>query len=151
MAGLGRLRASHLPPIPETRPYTHRRATTSIPLAATSKPQRTSKTSQKLVVLPSDVQVQPLPPSREPQVDGGEGPSGLSGDHRSEGERMSKEQRQRSGYKRLTAYCIAESFRMKLLTAFLKREHGVAPRVFDEAVYAVSVAVFVPSMQLNMC
>ncbi|QRV90714.1 Sad1-interacting factor 3 [Ceratobasidium sp. AG-Ba] len=26
---------------------------------------------------------------------------------------------------------------MKLLSAFLKREHGVAPRVFDEAVYAV--------------
>ncbi|KAF8680086.1 hypothetical protein RHS04_04080 [Rhizoctonia solani] len=137
MAGLGRLRASHLPPIPETRAYTPRRSTTSIPLAAASKPQRTSKTSQKLVVLPSDVQVQPLPPSREPQADGREGPSGLGNDHRSEGERMGKEQRQRAGYKRLTAYCIAESFRMKLLTAFLKREHGVAPRVFDEAVYAV--------------
>ncbi|CAE6423574.1 unnamed protein product [Rhizoctonia solani] len=137
MAGLGRLRASHLPPIPETRAYTPRRATTTLPLAATHKPQRTSKTSQKLVVLPSDVQVQPLPHTREFPGDGGEGPSTLGGELRSEGERMSKEQRQRGGYRRLTAYCIADSFRMKLLTAFLKREHGVAPRVVDEAVYAV--------------
>ncbi|CAE6523184.1 unnamed protein product [Rhizoctonia solani] len=137
MAGLSRLRASHLPPIPETRAYTPRRATTTLPLAAASKPQRTSKTSQKLVVLPSDVQVQPLPPrARESPVEG-EGPSTSSGEQRSEGERMGKEQRQRAGYKRLTAYCIADALRMKLLTAFLKREHGVAPRVFDEAVYAV--------------
>ncbi|CUA73786.1 Sad1-interacting factor 3 [Schizosaccharomyces pombe 972h-] [Rhizoctonia solani] len=137
MAGLGRLRASHLPPIPETRAYTPRRPTTSLPLPAASKPQRTSKTSQKLVVLPSDVQVQPLPRTRESPVDGGEGPSTLGGELRSEGERMSKEQRQRAGYRRLTAYCVADAFRMKLLSAFLKREHGVAPRVFDEAVYAV--------------
>lgn len=137
MAGLGRLRASNLPPIPETRAYAPRRPTTSLPLPAASKPQRTSKTSQKLVVLPSAIQVQPLPRALEPPADG-EGPSTSAGEHRSEGERMSKEQRQRSGYKRLTAYCIAEAFRMKLLTAFLKREHGVAPRVFDEAVYAVS-------------
>ncbi|CAE6470274.1 unnamed protein product [Rhizoctonia solani] len=136
MAGLSRLRASHLPPIPETRAYTPRRATTALPLASAMKPQRTSKTSQKLVVLPSDVQVQPLPPSREPLTDG-EGPSTFDGHHRSEGERMGKEQRQRAGYKRLTAYCVADAFRMKLLSAFLKREHGVAPRVFDEAVYAV--------------
>lgn len=135
MAGLGRLRVSHLPPIPETKAYAPRRPTTSLPLAAAAKPQRTSKTSQKLVVLPSAVQIQPLPRSRESPVDGE--PSTSGGEHRSEGERMSKEQRQRAGYRRLTAYCVAEGFRMKLLSAFLKREHGVAPRVFDEAVYAV--------------
>jgi uncharacterized Rmd1/YagE family protein len=143
MAGLGRLRVSHLPPIPETRAYTPRRPTTSLPLSAGSKPQRTSKTSQKLVVLPSAVQIQPLPPSREPLADG-EGPSSSTGEGRSEGERMSKEQRQRSGCRRLTAYCVAEGFRMKLLSAFLKREHGVAPRVFDEAVYAVSTIILFP-------
>jgi hypothetical protein len=27
---------------------------------------------------------------------------------------------------------------MKLLASFLKREHNVAPRVFDEAMYVVS-------------
>ncbi len=51
---------------------------------------------------------------------------------------MGKEERERQGYPRLTAYCIAEGFRSKALAAFLKREHGVHPRVFDEAIYAVS-------------
>ena len=31
------------------------------------------------------------------------------------------------------------SFKMKLLASFLKREHNVTPRVFDEALYAVSI------------
>ena len=51
---------------------------------------------------------------------------------------MGKEERENEGYPRLTAYCIAEGFRSKALAAFLKREHGVNPRVFDEAIYAVS-------------
>jgi len=147
MAGLGRLRVSHLPSIPETKAYTPRRPTTSLPLAAAAKPQRTSKTSQKLVVLPSAVQIQPLPRSLETPADGE--PS-TSGDHRSEGERMSKEQRQRAGYRRLTAHCIAEGFRMKLLSAFLKREHGVAPRVFDEAIYAVYHLPLLPGYGQNV-
>jgi uncharacterized Rmd1/YagE family protein len=38
----------------------------------------------------------------------------------------------------LTAYATAEGYRMKLLQAFLKREHGCGVvRVFDDAVYAV--------------
>jgi uncharacterized Rmd1/YagE family protein len=56
---------------------------------------------------------------------------------------MSKEQRKRAGYKRIAAYCIAEGLRMKLLATFLKREHNVTPRVFDEAMYVVSL-VFSP-------
>jgi uncharacterized Rmd1/YagE family protein len=42
-----------------------------------------------------------------------------------------------AGYKRITAYCIARSFKTKLLASFLKREHNVSPRIFDEALYAV--------------
>jgi uncharacterized Rmd1/YagE family protein len=57
---------------------------------------------------------------------------------KSEAERMSKAQRKEAKFQRITAYCIAESFRMKLLASFLKREHNVAPRVFDEAMYVVS-------------
>ena len=47
---------------------------------------------------------------------------------------MSKEQRKRAGLRRLTAYCVAGGFSMKL---FLRREHNVVPRVFD-ALYTVS-------------
>jgi uncharacterized Rmd1/YagE family protein len=59
-------------------------------------------------------------------------------EYKSQAERMSKLQRKEAGYKRITAYCVAESFKMKLLSPFLKREHNVFPRVFDEALYVVS-------------
>lgn len=113
--------------------------------------QRTTKTSQKLVVLPSEPQTAPLPEELRPgrADDDDLGPPRASGplpypkhnEHRSEGERMTKEERQRAGYRRLTAYCVAEGFRLKLLVAYLKREHGVSPRVFDEAVYTVSIII----------
>lgn len=51
---------------------------------------------------------------------------------------MGKEQRKKAGFNRLTAYCVAESFNMKLLASFLRREHNVVPRVFDNALYTVS-------------
>ena len=97
---------------------------------AAPKLSRTSKTSQRHVVLPSEPQTRPLPD---------EVPEGVipTYDVRSEGERMSKEERQRAGYSRMTAYSVAEGIRMKHLSAFLKREHAVVPRVFDEAIYAV--------------
>jgi uncharacterized Rmd1/YagE family protein len=50
---------------------------------------------------------------------------------------MSKEERKKNGFKRITAYCVAEELKMKLLAPFLKREHNVLPRVFDEALYVM--------------
>jgi uncharacterized Rmd1/YagE family protein len=101
------------------------------------KAQRTSKTSQKLVVLPSAVQTKPLPPDADEDLTLGHETDGVR-DFKSEAERMSKTQRKEAKFKRITAYCVADSFRMKLLASFLKREHNVAPRVFDEAMYVVS-------------
>lgn len=114
------------------------------------KSQRTSKTSTKLVVLPSEPQTKPLP--GELVDESSETLITRKGalDYKSEGERMSKTERQRAGYKRLAAYCVSESFRMKLLAAFLKREHNVAPRVFDEALYVVSVHTLL-TMLLKGC
>ncbi|KAL0960063.1 hypothetical protein HGRIS_011711 [Hohenbuehelia grisea] len=112
----------------------------SVPGLAAGAPgaHRTSKTSQKLVVLPSAVQTKPLPGNDEddPTFGGYETDAGIR-EHKSEAEKMNKGQRERMGYKRITAYCVAESFKMKLLASFLKREHNVAPRVFDEAVYCM--------------
>ena len=104
-----------------------------------AKAQRTSKTSTKLVVLPSEPQTKPLPGELEDVESTTLITQKGRSDLKSEGERMSKTERNRAGYKRLTAYCVAESFRMKLLAAFLKREHNVQPRVFDEALYVVSL------------
>jgi uncharacterized Rmd1/YagE family protein len=64
---------------------------------------------------------------------------GGSSDERSDAEKMTKRERQENGLSRLTAYGTAEAYRLKLLQAFLKREHGVGVvRVFDDCVYAVS-------------
>ena len=107
-------------------------------VAGQKQAQRTSKTTQKLVVLPSEPQTKPLPEDDESIQHGYETDRGVR-DVKSEGERMSKEQREKAGYKRMTAYCVSEGFKMKLLTGFLKREHNVQLRVFDEAVYVVSI------------
>lgn len=55
---------------------------------------------------------------------------------------MNKEQRKKAGFKRITTYCVAESFKMKLLASFLRREHNVMPRVFDDALYVVSTLLY---------
>ncbi|KAI9451639.1 hypothetical protein F5148DRAFT_1152419 [Russula earlei] len=56
-------------------------------------------------------------------------------EHRSTTERMTKAERRRAGCRRITAYWLADGFRMNLLANFLKREHNVVPRSFDEALY----------------
>jgi len=121
---------------------------TTKPSASVLKPSpgavknlRTSKTSQKLVVLPSAPQTKPLPEEDEPH--GYETDAGVIKERKNEGERMNKEERKKAGFQRLTAYCVAESFNMKLLASFLRREHNVVPRVFDDALYAVSRHEFI--------
>lgn len=62
-----------------------------------------------------------------------------NGDERSDAEKMTKREREEARLPRLTAYTTADSYRLKFLQAFLKREHGVGVvRVFDDCVYAVS-------------
>lgn len=116
----------------------------SVPgLTSEKKAQRTSKTTQKLVVLPSAPQTKPLVAEEENDLTLGHEIDGGIREYKSAPERMTKDQRKLAGYKRITAYCIAESFKMKLLSTFLKREHNVSPRIFDEALYAVGALLFV--------
>ena len=58
-------------------------------------------------------------------------------ERKSSAERMSKAERRRAGFRRITAYGVAEGVRIKLLSSFLRREHNVLPRVYDNALYAV--------------
>ncbi|KAK7678141.1 hypothetical protein QCA50_018934 [Cerrena zonata] len=106
--------------------------------AGAPKVQRTSKTQQKLVFLPTAPQTKPLPEEDEGELlhHGFETDTGVR-DIKSEGERMNKEQRKKAGYKRITAYCVAEGFKMKVMSSFFKREHNVQPRMFDEAMYVM--------------
>ncbi|GJE96559.1 DUF155-domain-containing protein [Phanerochaete sordida] len=105
------------------------------PVTGAPKAQRTSKTTQKLVLLPSAPQTKPLLADDDEELQHGYETDRGVRDIKSEGERMSKVEREKAGYKRMTAYCVAEGFKMKLLASFLKREHNAQPRVFDEAMY----------------
>ena len=105
------------------------------PVTGGPKTLRTSKTTQKLVVLPSEPQTRP--PLDEDEPHEYETDTGIR-ERKSEGERMNKEERKKAGFRRITAYCVAESFKMKILASFLRREHNVVPRVFDDALYVVS-------------
>ena len=111
------------------------------PVIGVAKAQRTSKTTQKLVLLPSAPQTKPLLADDDEELQHGYETDRGVRDVKSQGERMSKMDRQKAGYKRMTAFCVAEGFKMKLLASFLKREHNVQPRVFDEAMYVVRIFV----------
>nr|XP_019009802.1 cytoplasmic protein [Kwoniella pini CBS 10737]OCF48583.1 cytoplasmic protein [Kwoniella pini CBS 10737] len=127
-----------------------------------SLPSRTSKTTEKHVLLPEDPQLAPLPKSpmgsqinllipppksiresRQPYYQQHPSSSSTinisnSSDERNEAEKMTKREREENKLPRLTAYATADGYRLKLLQAFLKREHGVGVvRVFDDCVYAV--------------
>lgn len=102
-------------------------------------PSRTTKTSQKLVLLPDndlapdEVPLQataPLDPAIDPQLT-----KSVLQPH-TEAERMTKSEREQAGMLRVTSYAIADSLRIKYLMAFLRREHQVQPRLYDEALYA---------------
>ena len=107
-------------------------------LTSGPKSQRSSKTTHKLVELPSAPQTRPLLANIEDDLTLGYDVDGGVREYKSQAERMSKDQRKQAGFKRITAYCVAESFKMKNLSSFLKREHNVSPRAFDEALYVVS-------------
>jgi len=115
------------------------------PVSGLPKAQISSKTTQKLVVLPSEPQTKPLPPPEEEDdgLHGYETDRGVR-DYKSAGERMTKVQREKAGFKRITAYCVADEFKMKLLATYLKREHNVQPRVFDEAMYLIYYLPLLP-------
>ncbi|KAN0084336.1 putative ACR, YagE family COG1723 domain containing protein [Tylopilus felleus] len=142
------------PPQPRIPSHAHPQSTLK-PKPATAvngKPLRTSKTTEKLVFLPSAPQTRPLlvspgvgyPGAPEEDVLGYETDAGLVREHKSAAERMSKAQREKAGYNRITAYCVAEGTKMKLLAGFLKREHNVHPRVFDEAMYVMYYLPLLP-------
>ncbi|CAG8579506.1 10891_t:CDS:2 [Paraglomus occultum] len=103
-------------------------------------PLRTTKTSQKLVLLPEQAdkvssdaaatreeEVEPQSPLvMRPSVDTW---------GRTDAERMSKEARQ-SRCPRVTAYCTADGYYLNRLMKFLRKEHNVHPRLYDECLYA---------------
>jgi uncharacterized Rmd1/YagE family protein len=85
-------------------------------------PSRTSKTSEKLVLIPEE--------NREYVSSNG----ALVQTARSKAERMSKEKRGRR-LSRVTAYLVSDVFNLKETSKFLRETHDILPRVYDEVLY----------------
>ncbi|CAB4435699.1 unnamed protein product [Rhizophagus irregularis] len=88
-----------------------------------TQPLRTTKTSQKLVLLPEE---EIIPASNDE----------ASEDEMPVAERLTKEVRDNKHYPRVTAYCIAEGFYLGILMEFLRKEHNVQPKFYDECLYS---------------
>lgn len=99
-------------------------------------PIRTSKTSQKLVLIPEDGSV---PPTRG-ALERREQPTFVK---RNPTERIPKSSRDHR-LSRITAYNLAEGFNLKLLSKFLKSTHEVKPRLYDECLYIAYTLPLLP-------
>ncbi|PWN26926.1 DUF155-domain-containing protein, partial [Jaminaea rosea] len=99
----------------------------------TEKPVRTTKVSGKHVVLPSESQLAPLP------AEGDEEEAERPAYHTFE--RMAPNARTHTALPRLTSYAVGTDLHIPTLNGFLRREHGVRPRLYDECAY---VAYFKP-------
>ncbi|EDK47314.1 conserved hypothetical protein [Lodderomyces elongisporus NRRL YB-4239] len=150
-----------LPPIASSSGYAgpeSRRNIRSIPKLTQSLPARTSKTSQKLVLIPDRQQNgsstppqlhSPSSSSSSPSSTGGAGAHlpemgpGHSASEpvdllaqimRSRAELMPKEMRAQE-FSRMTAYFICEEIDLPSVAKFLRKNHEVKPRLYDEALY----------------
>lgn len=77
-------------------------------------PQRTTKLTQKLVLLPGEDLYQP-------------------DEAQTEAEKLSKQDR--SFLPRVTSYCLAESFKLEEISKYITHSHGVATKQYDECLY----------------
>ncbi|WBW73852.1 mitochondrial protein [Schizosaccharomyces osmophilus] len=96
-------------------------------------PQRTTKTSQKLVLLPEDHAVNSF--EEDPSVYEDMVP--LSSYNMIKSENLSKDKREELGFPRATAYSICDAFQLPKVKHFLRTYHKVRPRKYDETLYAV--------------
>lgn len=114
-------------------------------------PQRTSKTSEKLVLLPDKtkrVRYDDDEPSDDDAASMGAPafapmpipPPSRAVPKRSMAEKLPKEKRTEK-LARVTAYCMGEEYRLKAVSDFLADGHAVQTRTYDEALYA---AYFLP-------
>ena len=137
------------PPVARTqsgRPAAPRLAGRSIPPHI---PGRTTKFSEKLVLLPETAQADDEAEEEEEEADYAE-----DNDHspvrddeeflrktgaikgKSYAERLPKSRRA-DKLARVTAYCTAQSYRLKATAAFLRDHHGAQTKLYDDCLYAV--------------
>lgn len=138
--------ASH-PTSPQHRPMSpladgyNRHTIRSIPKLSQSLPSRTSKTSQKLVLIPEQQRYNSPPPPLPQQTQ--ISPELQTQINRSRAELMAKEDRAHE-FNRMTAYFICEQFNILAVSKFLAQNHEVKPRLYDEALFVPYLLPLLP-------
>ncbi|CCH61083.1 hypothetical protein TBLA_0E00210 [Henningerozyma blattae CBS 6284] len=102
----------------------------------TPLPPRTSKTSQKLVLIPEE------PDSRSNSLGRPRSTSSLRAYPR--GDRSRYGIKAKARLPRLTAYHLSEGLNLKLMSKFLKKYHEVSPRLYDECLYVAYTLPLLP-------
>lgn len=107
-------------------------------------PARTSKTSEKLVLLPESVdggdektgfEDDDSAPPRDEEVERRK--TGLPGPkHKTEAERLPKSRRTEQ-LSRVTAYCTAQAYKMKATAEFVRNHHNARTKLYDDCLYCV--------------
>ncbi|KAK6460963.1 nuclear division protein [Scheffersomyces coipomensis] len=122
-----------------------RRNIRSIPKLSQSLPSRTSKTSQKLVLIPEQQRYNSPPPQSVPSSLNT--PQDLQSQiQRSRAELMPKDVRAQE-FSRMTAYFICEQFNLVAVSKFLRENHEVKPRMYDEALYVPYALPLLPGSE----
>lgn len=118
-----------------------------IPKLSQNLPARTSKNSQRLVLIPDEhgpiPRLDSLSTSSNPDYKVSELPQQT---YRSRAELMLKDARAKE-LSRVTAYFICEEFNLEALLEFLAENHEVNPRVYDEALYVPYVLPLLPGTE----
>ena len=135
----------------------------SLPVRA-EKPVRASKVTGRHVLLPSESQLAPMAMAEKPNKAGEEEEDDEEDEEDEENENDVSQQpwEQRKGpvyytfermppltratteLPRLTSYAVSTSLNLRAVLAFLRREHGVRPRLYEGCVYALYFKPLLP-------
>jgi uncharacterized Rmd1/YagE family protein len=116
----------------------------SIPVGGPHIPSRSSKVSEKLVLLPETSEKTPSEEEEEEEDEDEAPPSDEQlrrrkaprlGD-KSYAERLPKASRA-DKLARVTAYCTAQSYRLRATAEFVREQHGARTKLYDDCLYAV--------------
>ncbi|KAI5358154.1 hypothetical protein Slin15195_G064810 [Septoria linicola] len=117
-----------------------------IPLSGAHIPARSSKTSEKLVLLPETTeedlsgtdQFSEEDDSAPPRDDELRRRRQAARGGKSEAERLPKSQRIADPQlARVTAYCMAQSFKLRSTATFIREQHGAKTKLYDDCLYCV--------------
>lgn len=109
--------------------------------AAPHIPSRSTKTSEKLVLLPEAVEEEDE--KGDFGIDGDTGPPKDDEDFgklgregvKSYAERLPKSRRTEKELPRVTAYCTAQAYKLANVAAFVRQRHGARAKLYDDSLY----------------